>query len=394
MRSKYFIRCCWTVMAGALLSGCQTGQLRVGSINQAASYGDIQEQQVLDNLAKFVYDINSLPTFAYSGQGNNQVTDQVSIGSTTTWQRIGAGLYGWLSSTATPTAQRQAFQNWVLQPLNDPRKLDLMRCAYQKVVRDNFAARGLSVAASSCTPCDGGQCPDCTKRFNSFYTGDANTLTPPPGDPKDRGGVTPWCLGQNPTWFGWGCKSDLPKACKCLKYGHYCGVYVWVLPGGEDELTKLTLAILDYAVNTPAQPVTLTKQVTYNVGLDGKPALKDQAVGTVTGTLPIGTPSIVLLKADLVQGAKELENQIKAAKAEVSNLPANHPRIAELNATMAKMMVNLSDLQKQAATIPALPVVPAPYRPSIDEIGGLNLLQFQNRLQSIQPVPSLVPPPS
>jgi hypothetical protein len=49
MRSRHLTSGCWIgLLAAVLLSGCQTGQLRIGSINQAASYGDIQEQQVLD----------------------------------------------------------------------------------------------------------------------------------------------------------------------------------------------------------------------------------------------------------------------------------------------------------------------------------------------------------
>jgi hypothetical protein len=382
----------WPLLVLGLFSGCQTVQLRIGSINQAGSYGNIQEQQVLDNLAKFVYDINSLPTFAFSGQGNNAVTDQVSLGSTTTWERIAEGLYGWFSSTLEPFAQRQANQNWVLQPVNDPRRLDLMRCAYQQVVRANLAARGVQ-DTGCCPSCPGGVCPDCEKRFNTFYTGKTTTPTPLPGDPADSGAVTNRCLGHNPVWFAWGCKKDMPKCCKCLKYGHYCGVYVWVLPGGEDELTKLTLAILDYAVNFPAAPIVVTKTVVYNVGPDGLPIATGREVGTVSATIPIDAPSISVLKADIVQAANTLERQIEAAKAEARTLPKDHPRMGQLNAVISRA-AELAVLRQRAASIPDAPTLPAPYVPSIDVIGGPGLIQLQNRLQSVQPVvPLLAPPP-
>lgn len=381
MRSQLYARdfSVWLLALVWLASGCQTFQLRVGSINQARSYGDIQEQQVLDNLAKFVYDINSLPSFAYSAQGTNQVQDQVSISSTTTWQRIAAGLYGWMSSTAVPGAQRQAFQNWILQPLNDPRKLDLMRCAYQKVVRDNLAARGLS-EAGSCSPCEGGVCPDCAKRFNTFYTGKATVPPPPPGDPKDTGVITHLCLGHNPVWFAWGCKKNLPIHCRCLKWGHYCGTYVWVLPGGEDELTKLTLAILDYAVNAPTQRPT--KQVTYYVGKNDMPTTQKDAVGTVTGILPMDVPSKTLLRADLEHAANVHQDRILNDKSLSEN-------------TRKTLADRHAELMRDLMILPTLPDLPAPYRPSIDELTGPNLLQLQFRLQGVLPnqAPSLAPPP-
>ena len=43
----------------------------------------------------------------------------------------------------------------------------------------------------------------------------------------------------------------LAKDCSCIAVGEYCGCYVWVLPEGQDQLTKLTLAILDYAMHEP-----------------------------------------------------------------------------------------------------------------------------------------------
>ena len=56
-----------------------------------------------------------------------------------------------------PSANQESF---VLTPINDPRKLELMRCAYQ-------------IAVSSCGyGVPSRNCPDCQARFNTFYTGD------------------------------------------------------------------------------------------------------------------------------------------------------------------------------------------------------------------------------
>ena len=46
------------------LAGCTHVQLKRNTVRQAFTVGDIQQQQVLNNLARFVYDINSLPSFS------------------------------------------------------------------------------------------------------------------------------------------------------------------------------------------------------------------------------------------------------------------------------------------------------------------------------------------
>lgn len=378
-----------TPLAVALLaaaSGCQTVQLREGTLNQAASYADVHERQVLDNLAKFVHDVNTFPSFAYSDQGTNQVQDRASVASTTTWQRIGGGLYGWLSTTGTPTAERTAYQNWVLKPVNDPRKLDLMRCAYQAVVRTNLQARGLAETTGPCPPCDGAGCPDCERRFNAYYTG--NPATPPaaPGTGAGPGRVTHLCLGTNPVWFAWGCRKDLPKDHRCLKVGHHCGVYVWVLPGGEDELSKLTLAILDYAVNPPREAERpATKRVTLFVDGNGNPVTPAAAVGFLTGEMEVTKPSRSLLKGDLQNQAEAVRRRLEAELRPDTNL--TEAATKEKVERVKGLRQQLTDLQAEIQALPDLPPAPAPQRPSLDEVAPLNLQNLQLRLQSLQPIP-------
>ena len=58
------------------------------------------------------------------------------------------------------------------------------------------------------------------------------------------------------------------RKCKgCLKVGQYCGMHIWVLPGGQDELTKLTLNILNYAYNDPTPG--RTKSVVWELDSSG-----------------------------------------------------------------------------------------------------------------------------
>lgn len=59
----------------------------------------------------------------------------------------------------------------------------------------------------------------------------------------------------NPNWFCRGCRSDVPHRQPCMWVGHHCGTYVWVTPGcGTEELTNLTLAVLEAALYEPDGP--------------------------------------------------------------------------------------------------------------------------------------------
>ena len=61
-------------------TGCTHLQLEKDSVNQAYTVGDLEQQQVLNNLAMFVYNYNSLPYFSYPNQGATVVTDQGNAG--------------------------------------------------------------------------------------------------------------------------------------------------------------------------------------------------------------------------------------------------------------------------------------------------------------------------
>ena len=260
-------------------SGCTHVQLRNNSVNEAGAVGDMQTQQVLDNLAMFVYDYNAMPYFSFPNQSSAGVTDIGNAGLSSGWGRLSSSPFPFLLNSLGLTfgASRQAQEGFVVTPINDPRRLDLMRCAYQQAIR-SCCGRGASTT-----------CPDCQTRFKVFYTGDPN------GDirAKANGTVTSECLNSNRCWFHVGCTKCVPKNCHCNLVGHYCGVYVWVGPEGRDELTKLTLAILDYACNS--QPVQLTKTVIYYLDAYGLPTTQAKAVGTVTAVIGISEQDQSLL---------------------------------------------------------------------------------------------------
>jgi hypothetical protein len=260
----------FTLLLLVSATGCMHTQLRKHVVRQARTVGDIQTQQVLDNLAMFVHDPNSLPSFSYPNQSSSNISDTGSASLAPGWSRITTAPFHFFFSSlsSSVSGSRQAVEGFTLNPVNDPRKLELMRCAYQKAVTGVVGRQ----ASESC--------PDCQSIQKKFYTGD------PDGDISKvtNGIVTSDCLGSN-GWFHYGCGKCLRKRCKCEMYGHYCGIHVWVDSAGQDELTKLTLAILDYAQNSA--PVPLTKTVSYYIDEYGLPTTQTTSVGSVNAAVQI-----------------------------------------------------------------------------------------------------------
>ncbi len=230
--------------SAVLLCGCTHTQLKHNTINQAETLSDVYTQQVMDNLAKFVYAYNSMPDFAVPDTGTNKVIDRHSLSGSLAWNTFnftGAGLGG--------DAARTQDQAWTLQPVNDPHKLQLMRCAYQ-------------YAVASCGLCDAPSqsCPECDKLLEDFHAHD-----------RSSGGIADACVkgltNDYIHWFGAGPKCDVPDDCGCIYVGQYCDQYVWVLPCHRDKLTTLTMAILDYAMNEA--PEQATKEVVTTTERDG-----------------------------------------------------------------------------------------------------------------------------
>jgi hypothetical protein len=298
--------------------------LRNNTANQARSISDLYQQQVLNNLAMFVQDPNSLPHFSYVNMGASGIEDQNN-------GTLGLGFTNPPFNLAALTAgffrQRTGSENFTMTPVNDPRKLELMRCAYQK------ALAGCGRASPSET------CPDCETRFKIFYTGtpDGNIRA------SANGAVTSECLG-NVCWFAAGCKKCIPKNCSCSPIGSYCGVYVWVLPGGQDELAKLTLAILDYAQNAPPQQVT--KTVEYYLDERGLPTPWHKAVSKVTAQIGVTERNESLLslprddevsmRDDLEAELAEIKNQIADAQAK-NQTTTLEPLLAQKESIEAKL---------------------------------------------------------
>lgn len=247
-------------------AGCTSVQLRHSTVAQSTTLGDIYTKQVMDNLALFISNPDALPSFAYPNQGTTAIQDMGSLAGP------GSVSNNFATSPFAFGVSRQATENWVLVPVSDPAKLALMRCAYRQSLSSCIPTVPASISV----------CPSCTELRSDFYG-------PPNLAAGDGGKENVPCL-DSPCWLCWGCKHMIPKGCEAPYVGFYRGLYVWVPPCGRDMLTRLTLTILDYAVNDPRQFQKRTKSVQINVNEDGSINMDGKGI-QITATLPIDVPS-------------------------------------------------------------------------------------------------------
>jgi hypothetical protein len=312
--------------------GCTHTQLRKNTVRQAQTVADIYQQQVMDNLAKFAYDYDSLPHFSTASAGTSQVTDAGSIAYAVEWMGGAPGTHG-----LSPSASRAAQETWTLVPISDPRKLELMRCAYQTAI---------APCAGRAVPTD---CPRCQALFNRFYTGDPEKPVP---QPNISGVITSECIGPGYCWLGIGPKECVPKDCGCNFVGCYCGVYVWVLPGCQNELTKLTIAILDYAIKEPVS--TPVKTVVAYIDASGNPTTSSKAVAEVTAVMSVDKHSLSAVQPDIATSKPKMIKRIEAAQKKIDKLEAAlagqlpmDTKIGDLRPLLSRPLADLSQKESE-----------------------------------------------
>lgn len=186
--------------------GCTLPQLKKNLNRQAGAIADIHEQQVLDNLALFASNRGATPSFALPSGGGTTVNNT----------KNGNGGLNWNARTLTGSslggsATNSLVQNFTLQPINDPDRLELMKCVY---------------LYATCKNAD--ECLGCVPKLQNFF-GDRFAM-----------GCIPQCFFSTP--------ETKPKRRDCLyKSGSYCGCHVVVEPCRFNDLSRLTMAILDIA---------------------------------------------------------------------------------------------------------------------------------------------------
>jgi hypothetical protein len=192
------------------------------TLAQAGSVIDLRYREVLDNLALIANQPTALPAYSSIFSGLAQVTDTGQVLSTTIWQRVrGVPVVqnGFASEAASPQVSRTVFQNWTLDPIVVPEKIEAMRCACQWVLYGPERA-----------------CSDCPDLLAS------PDQAPGPGR---HFGVADRLARLPKGWLQVGRLKDVPLgAC----YKAHCGdTWVWVMPDGLPGLADFTLVLQDIA---------------------------------------------------------------------------------------------------------------------------------------------------
>ena len=219
-----------------ICSGCRTHLvLRDRTQETAATLTDLNYQQVLDNVARFVCNSATLPSVAVVNNGTVTVSDQGSLGGVGTYsptlggfQQIGG--FPIFNILANPNVSHNLTENWSMAPVTDISKVRRLRCAFQ-----------ILVSGIPCSDCD-----DCLKSLEGFI----------PTEPEKLACAIP--MG----WFCVGEKSDVPRdACYVGKFQE---TRVWVMPEGMDGMARFTLTVMQLATSEVDQPPTMTVVRKYN----------------------------------------------------------------------------------------------------------------------------------
>jgi hypothetical protein len=128
-------------------TGCMTDRLSQRAVNQASKDMEIRYHEVLINLARTADEPTALPVYApiYSGtpaiQGNVQVASTTILQSLLPVGKKPSPFDGLQQEQIAPQLQRQLLENWSLDPVFVPEKLEAIRCACQWVIYGPERAR-------------------------------------------------------------------------------------------------------------------------------------------------------------------------------------------------------------------------------------------------------------
>ena len=207
-------------------TGCTMMSLERHTVAQSNSAVDLRYHEVLENLAMVARDPSSLPSYSSIFSGTIFVQDQGQLTSTNVLPYKGAVAPGAVGGNIS--LNRQISQNFTLDPVATPEKLEAIRAACQWAV---YGAEGVN--------------PDSMSLL--IRAEDA-----PPG-PGRHFGVSQKLAALPCGWLGKGCLADVPA---CARYKAHAGsVWVWVKPDGMKGLTDFTLIIQEIArvsINSPS----------------------------------------------------------------------------------------------------------------------------------------------
>jgi hypothetical protein len=213
---------CWMLgFVAYACAGCTMMSLERHTVAQTDSAIDLRYREIMDNLALIAADPATLPNFVTIFSGTVSVQDTGQMVATPTWP-FRAGMV-----TASPSLNRQISQNWVLDPVIIPERLEAIRAALQ------WAVGGSESVDQDSIPLLLG--PQQAQPGTQRHFDVADKLL---NMPKD--------------WLGRGRRKDVPA---CARYKAHCGdVWVWVTPDGMKGLSDLTIVVQHIArvpINSP-----------------------------------------------------------------------------------------------------------------------------------------------
>ena len=252
-----------------LSAGCTDHFLRKHTARTASTLTDIMFQQILDNMAMFCCEPDTLPHFAIIGDGSTQLADTGIVNPSLGWdartlKAVGLGLNG----------QHQLVENWKLQPVMSAGRLKRMREAYRYVVCPrayelvHLEGGAFMIADNECSP----------------FLSEMIKMNLLPSPLKDLPMKNPCAVKIGPEgitfnhsedaqaylpklqqalvcnfpteWFCCGSRRDAPI--NCSRVGRYCRQRAWVEDCSIDELSRFTTTILALASQDPPPDSTVT----------------------------------------------------------------------------------------------------------------------------------------
>jgi hypothetical protein len=213
-------RCCLLIATVTLVMGCTHTQLRLDTVHQAEALNQVEQQQVLDNLAMFVVNPNAVPYFTEVTGGFSEVSDTTTGTATPLWVKA-----GFSQISATFTGSRLNQEQFSTLPVTDPFRLTWMRCVYRAAVG---------------APLDPVECSEVCSIIATWNKSLLCSCTDHQAPEACLASCLPTC-----GWFHVCPKRKVPR---CAKYvGHYCDTCIWVSDDGTEEFGRLTTIILGLA---------------------------------------------------------------------------------------------------------------------------------------------------
>lgn len=404
----------FSALAIVLTTGCAHQQLRFNTVHHAETLTDLYEEQVLNNLARFVEHPETVPHFEIPTSGGTNSTDMLGLSANPINSfRTAFGL----------TGNRTNLNSWTLQPVSNPDRLRRMKCAFQRAVHyrspnckdccelERSFIDTPTVHVGPVFQADGHILIDPTTNqpyadFTTLqsvpaYDADGALLLDANGNPRTASVYRPVSANQGdplypeltlryevedgvetenfvyiyeytqgvvtdvvrspydcnsrcavqPCWFKTSCRLRDVKASGHERFGRYKNRYVWVPRHGEAEFGKLVMTIIEYALTDP--PAEATKQVTLYLGHDGLPANREMASQVIQRTVP-ATSNNIALEAGAIDSGRSPQRLAELLDLVITNdeekLTEEKESVTRTNARVEQEIENVEAIIREATS--------------------------------------------